>query len=364
MSDSPGSVLPLLEVRDLHVRFFYDEGTVHAVNGASFDIHPQRTLGIVGESGCGKSVTARSILRILPAEGRITQGEILLRRNATEVDLASLGEESREILSIRGNVISMVFQEPMTAFSPVHTIGEQISEALRLHLQLSKKDAQGKVVEMLARVGVPQADRRAKQYPHELSGGLRQRAMIAMALACDPAILIADEPTTALDVTIQAQILSLIKKLQGELRMAVIFITHDLGVISKMADDVAVMYQGRIVEYTDVHTLFREPRHPYTRALLRSIPSVHQPPDQRLESIRGSVPDSYTQLPGCQFAPRCDLAIAGVCDIGAAPQLLDVQKSQRVACFVETNERLQPAGTAAEPQGHARSGAEEGAGDS
>ena len=331
---------PLLAVHDLHVRFFYDEGTVHAVNGASFAVYPKKTLGVVGESGCGKSVTAKSLLRILPREGRITEGQILLTRDGETLDLASLPEEGKSILSIRGNTISMVFQEPMTALSPVHTIGDQIVEALLLHRSISKDEAKSAAVETLGRVGVPQAERRAGQYPHELSGGLRQRAMIAMALACDPALLIADEPTTALDVTIQAQILGLIKRLQREMDMAVMFITHDLGVIAKMADEVAVMYQGRIVEYTDVYTLFRAAGHPYTRALLRSIPSVDQPPDLRLEPIRGTVPDPYTHLPGCPFEPRCDMAIDGICNVGAAPQLLPIADGQRIACFPLTGERM------------------------
>ena len=332
---------PLLQVKNLHVRFFYDEGTVHAVNGASFEIYPQSTLGVVGESGCGKSVTAKSILRILPREGRIVEGEILLRRNGEVLDLASLREEGKTMLSIRGDAISMVFQEPMTALSPVHPIGGQIAEALRLHRHISRAQAKEAVVEILNRVGVPRAKQRIEQYPHELSGGLRQRAMIAMALACEPALLIADEPTTALDVTIQSQILSLIKRLQREMKMAVMFITHDLGVIAKMADDVAVMYQGRIVEYADVYTIFKDARHPYTRALLRSIPSIEQPPDVRLESIRGSVPDPYTHLPGCPFAPRCDLAVGGICSEGAAPRPLPVANGHLVACFPETGERME-----------------------
>ena len=356
MAVSSLSTAPLLKVHDLHVRFFYDEGTVHAVNGAGFSIYPKRTLGVVGESGCGKSVTAKSILRILPREGRITAGRILWRRNESEIDLASLPEEGKTILSMRGNEISMIFQEPMTALSPVHTVGEQIAEGLRLHRHISPPEAKGAAVAMLGRVGVPLPDRRANQYPHELSGGLRQRAMIAMALACDPALLIADEPTTALDVTIQAQILGLIRRLQEEMHMAVMFITHDLGVIAKMADEVAVMYQGRIVEYTDVYTLFRSARHPYTRALLRSIPSVEQPPDLRLEPIRGSVPDPYTQLPGCPFAPRCDRAIGGTCDAGEAPLLLAVAEDQRVACFLETGERMTDDVSGAAPgSGHTES---------
>ena len=270
---------PILSVRNLRTYFRQDEGVVRAVDGASFDLQPGTTLGIVGESGCGKSVTARSILRIVERPGRVESGEIWLNRRLADgreerVDLVKLDGESREMRDIRGGEIGLVFQEPMTSFSAFHTVGNQMIEAIRLHMPLSKKEARKRAIELLRMVGIPRPERRIDEYSFELSGGLRQRVMIAVALAADPRILIADEPTTALDVTTQAQILELIRRLQEEQGLAVILITHDMGVIAEMADEVVVMYLGREVEKGPVDTIFHDPKHPYTRLLLRSIPSI------------------------------------------------------------------------------------------
>ena len=295
----------LLEVKDLHVSFFLTEGTVRAVDGVSFDLYRGKTLGIVGESGCGKSVTARAILNMVRPPGRITNGEVIYHgRQGQPVDLTKLDRESEEIRSIRWGEISMIFQEPMTSLSPVHTIGNQMIEAIRLHSNAGRKEAAERSVELLRRVGLPHPARLLNAYRHELSGGMRQRVMIAMALSCNPKLLIADEPTTALDVTTQAQILDLMRDLQSEFNMAIMFITHDLGVIAEMADEVVVMYLGKEVEVADVDTIFYSPTHPYTQALLRSIPR----PDQKVEklaTITGTVPDPTAVPSGCPFHPRC-----------------------------------------------------------
>ena len=315
-----------------------------AVNGVDFTVGVNRTLGLVGESGCGKSITARAILQILPPRGKIVSGQILLapRNGATPegkpVDLAKLNPRGREIRRIRGADISMIFQEPMTSLSPVHTVGSQIIEAVRLHQDVSKQQARDQAIEMLRLVGIPMPERLVDAYPHELSGGLRQRCMIAMALSCHPRLLIADEPTTALDVTIQAQILKLIERLQKELGMSVMMITHDLGVIAETADEVAVMYLGRIVEHAPAEAIFGEPWHPYTRGLLRSVPRIGESGDKRLASIPGSVPDSFTRLPGCPFHPRCDECMKGTCDAGEPPSLEDVAPAHKVACFLYSKE--------------------------
>jgi peptide/nickel transport system ATP-binding protein len=298
----------VLDVKGLQTVFFTNSGLFRAVDDVSFNVRRGETLAIVGESGCGKSVTALSILRLVPAPpGRIVGGSIVLEGT----DL--LGLDENNMRQVRGNRISMIFQEPMTSLNPVMRIGDQITEAVRLHRTMSRKEAWDQAVEMLRRVKIPVPERRALEYPHQLSGGMRQRAMIAMALACRPALLIADEPTTALDVTIQAQILSLIVELQKELGTGVILITHDLGVVAQTAQRVIVMYAGRKVEEADVETLFANPRHPYTRGLMASIPAVPSlgnKPDARLVEIPGMVP-SLTRLPkGCAFAPRCQLAIA------------------------------------------------------
>ena len=325
---------PILEVRNLKTYFQQDEGVVRAVDGASFTLHPGRTLGIVGESGCGKSVTARSILRIVERPGRIVGGEIWLRRaNGDRLDLAKLDPESRLIREIRGGEIGLVFQEPMTSFSAYHTVGNQMIEAIRLHSDLSKTAARERAIELLRIVGVPQPRRRIDEYAFELSGGLRQRVMIAMALSAEPRILIADEPTTALDVTTQAQILELVRRLQAEQGLAVILITHDMGVIAEMADDVVVMYLGREVEKGSVDEIFHSPRHPYTRSLLRSIPSIMAEPRSRLLTIAGSIPHPYNRPKGCPFHPRCPDFMPGICD-GGFPAVTAIGPRQEVSCFL------------------------------
>jgi peptide/nickel transport system ATP-binding protein len=304
----------LLEIKDLKTYFMLDEGVSKAVDGVSLTLEKGKTLGIVGESGCGKSVTARSILQIVGAGSRIVDGQILFRRDGDVVDLARLNPGGDEIREVRGNEIGMIFQEPMTAFSPVYTVGRQIMEMIRVHENVSKREARRRAIEMLGKVGIPQPQRRVDAYPFELSGGLRQRAMIAMALACDPQILIADEPTTALDVTIQAQILALMKSIQEETGMSIIIISHNMGVIAEMADTVAVMYLGKVVESAPLWELFDNPQHPYTQALLRSIPMVEEEVRDRLESIEGNVPDPYNIPRGCRFHPRCPKFIPGTCD--------------------------------------------------
>jgi len=335
----------LLEVKNLNTHFHMDQGLVRALNGVDFTIRRGETVGIVGESGCGKSVTARSILRIVPPPGEIVDGEILFHRTngtglstTTEVvDIAKLDERSEEARSIRGGEISMVFQEPMTSLSPVHTIANQITETIMLHQDVTKAEARQLAIDMLERVNMPDPQRTIDRYPHELSGGMRQRAMIAMALSCRPTLLIADEPTTALDVTTQAQILTLMRDLQEEFGMAIIFITHDLGVIAQMVDKVIVMYLGEAVEVADVDTIFYDPKHPYTQALLRSIPrlgakSVNEN-EAPLSAIRGSVPDPYSVPKGCPFHPRCRHAIRGKCDTEPAP-MLNIGNGHQVRCVL------------------------------
>ncbi len=330
---------PLLSVRNLKTYFQSDEGLTKAVDGASFDIYPGKTVGVVGESGCGKSVTARSILRIVEKPGRIVDGQILLRRSDAkgqegEVDLAKLpGGGGREMRAIRGKEIGLIFQEPMTSFSPVHTVGSQIIEAILLHQKLSKREAREKAIDLLRLVGIPKPERRVDEYAFELSGGLRQRAMIAMALSCDPRLLIADEPTTALDVTTQAQILDLLQQLQDRRGMAVMLITHNLGVVAETADEVVVMYLGRVVEEGPVDEIFHTPRHPYTKALLKSIPSLHSAPRVKLPTISGSIPHPFNRPPGCPFHPRCSSFIRGTCD-QQEPGLAAVTDRQSVSCFL------------------------------
>ncbi|MBV9323660.1 MAG: ABC transporter ATP-binding protein [Chloroflexi bacterium] len=327
---------PLLSVRDLKTYFLSDEGVVKAVDGTSFDVYAGRTLGIVGESGCGKSVTARSILRIVEDPGRIVGGQILLHAipaTDREVDLVTLPPSGREIRSIRTGLIAYVFQEPMASFSPVHTIGNQIVEAIQFHRKVSKREARDRGIELLRRVGIPRAEERMDEYAFQLSGGLRQRAMIAMALSCDPKLLIADEPTTALDVTTQAQILDLLWDLQEQNGMAIILITHNLGVVAEMADDVVVMYLGRVVEEGPVDDIFHAPKHPYTQLLLQSIPSVHSAPRAKLPTISGSIPHPYNRPTGCPFHPRCPSFMPGICD-AHEPELLSVTERQRASCFL------------------------------
>lgn len=324
----------LLSVQNLKTYFYQDEGVVKAVDGASFDVYTGRTLGIVGESGCGKSVTAQSILRIVDRPGRIVEGKIILHRaGGDEIDLTQLHPNSKEMRSIRGGEIGLVFQEPMTSFSPVHTVGNQIIEAVQLHCDLTKHSARGRAIEVLRQVGVPRPERRIDEYAFELSGGLRQRAMIAVALSCDPRLLIADEPTTALDVTTQAQILDLLKQLQQQRGMAIMLITHNLGVVAEMADHVVVMYLGRVVEEGPVDDIFHAPKHPYTRALLRSIPSIESTPRVKLPTISGSVPHPYNRPSGCPFYPRCSEFIPGTCN-RKEPDLVEAGERQHVSCFL------------------------------
>jgi oligopeptide/dipeptide ABC transporter ATP-binding protein len=331
---------PLLSVRDLKTHFLMDEGVVKAVDGVSFDVQAGQTFGIVGESGCGKSVTIKSILRIVEAPGKIVQGRILLRRarrdgagGDEELDLVGLDAHGEEIRSIRGGQIALIPQEPMTSFSPVHTIGNQIVEAIMLHQSIGKKAARDLAHDMLRDVGIPMPERRLDEYSWQLSGGLRQRAIIAMALCCHPRLLIADEPTTAVDVTTQAQVLRLLRELQQERNSAIIFITHDLGVIAQMARFVMVMYLGLVMEQGPVDDIFHAPKHPYTQALLRSIPSVTSPPRVSLPTISGSIPHPFNKPSGCPFHPRCIKRMPGRCDT-RTPALQAVGDRQMVSCFL------------------------------
>ena len=325
---------PLLTVRNLKTHVFTSEGVVKAVDGVDLEVARGRTLCIVGESGCGKSLTARSILRIVPAPGRIVDGEILLRRAAGDVvDLSQLDPRGSEIRKIRGRDVAMIFQEPMTSLSPVHTIGNQIVEAIRLHFRVGKAEAHELAIEALDRVGIPKPERNVNAYTFQLSGGMRQRAMIAMALSCRPELLVADEPTTALDVTTQANILELMRELQSDLGMAMIFITHDLGVVAEVADEVAVMYLGRVVERGTVDEIFYEPKHPYTRALLESVPKLGTGDRRELAVIRGRVPPPFLRPIGCSFHPRCDAFMPGTCD-AAEPASGRLADGRDVRCFL------------------------------
>jgi oligopeptide/dipeptide ABC transporter ATP-binding protein len=336
----------ILQIRDLHTYFFTDLGISRALNGISLDVPAGKVMGVVGESGCGKSVTALSILRLVPKPGRIVRGEIVLRRAhsqgdttqmITEVKLTDLNPQGREIRSIRGDEIAMIFQEPMTSLNPSYTVGNQIAETILLHQEVGKAGAEERAVKILDQVGMPNPSTVVKRYPHELSGGMRQRAMIAMALSCTPSILIADEPTTALDVTTEAQILDLMRELQAQLGMTILYITHNLGVVAQMCDTVAVMYLGRVVELATVDALFYDPKHPYTRALLHSIPHVGSRTKARLEPIRGVVPDPYTTVAGCPFHPRCNMIKPGICDV-RVPASVVVGDQHQVRCFLYSDQ--------------------------
>jgi peptide/nickel transport system ATP-binding protein len=317
---------PLLQVQDLRTYFFTQDGVTRAVDGVSFALEPGETLGIVGESGCGKSVTALSILRLLPPKlSRIVGGTVVFEGK----DLVTLDEPAMR--AIRGNRIAMIFQEPMTSLNPVLTVGEQIAEAVRIHQGASHKDALARAVEMLKLVRIPDAERRVGDYPHQFSGGMRQRVMIAMALSCNPKLLLADEPTTALDVTVQKQILRLMLELKERIGSAIILITHDLGVIAETAKRVVVMYAGRVVEQAEVTALFDAPLHPYTRGLMASIPRLKHNRVRRLAEIPGIVPDLRTPIPGCAFAPRCPLATDRCRE--AAPPLVDHGGGHLAACW-------------------------------
>ena len=315
----------LIDVNNLQTYFHTEEGTVKAVDGVSFEIYPGETLGVVGESGCGKSVTSLSIMRLIESPpGQIENGEILFNGK----DLTKLSQ--KEMRKIRGNDISMIFQEPMTSLNPVYTVGDQIMEAILIHKDVNKKEARQEAIDMLRKVGIPLPEQRVDEYPHQLSGGMRQRVMIAMALSCDPQLLIADEPTTALDVTIQAQILELMNSLKRQFGMAIMMITHDLGVIAEVSDRVAVMYAGKIVEYTDVKTLYADPKHPYTWGLMHSIPHIEKDLD-RLEAIPGNVPNPLNFPDGCKYNTRCPFA-TDKCRT-EEPDIVEVEEGHHVACW-------------------------------
>jgi oligopeptide/dipeptide ABC transporter ATP-binding protein len=332
----------LLEIKDLQVHFFLQEGTVRAVDGVDLKIKRGTTVGLVGESGCGKSVTAFSILQVVSRPGRIVGGKIILNRlvkngganrQVETIDLAALHPRSQAMRAIRGRDIAMVFQEPMTSLSMMHTIGFQIDEAIRLHNKVTKEESRARAIELLRRVGIPRPEERVDAYPFQLSGGMRQRAMIAMALSCNPSLLIADEPTTALDVTTQAQIMELILELQKEIGMSVLLITHDLGVIAETCDEVVVMYLGEVVEKAGVKELFADPLHPYTRALLASIPRLGYGRNKELQPIEGMVPDPYNRPPGCPFHPRCTSFMSGLCDEQLPPMTV-LPDGREVRCHL------------------------------
>ena len=320
---------PLLQVEDLRVEFDTPEGKARAVNGVSFQIQEGETLGLVGESGCGKSLTAMSVLRLITPPGRIASGRILYRGR----DLLTVSEP--EIRKVRGKEIALIFQEPVAALNPVFTVGDQIAEAIRVHHKVSKKDALAEAVRLLRLVQIPDAERRVREYPHQMSGGMCQRVMIAMALSCKPSLIMADEPTTALDVTIQAEILDLLRRLKEEFRLSLLLISHNLGVIAGSADRVAVMYAGRIVEQARVREIFASPKHPYTIGLLRSVPKLGErdrSARRRLYAIPGTVPDPYAREAGCPFAPRCP-DVMQVCR-REDPRLLPLDGGRQVACFL------------------------------
>ena len=355
----PSSKDAIITVRDLQVEYKTTLGTVSALNGVNFDVKRGSVLGVVGESGSGKSVTARAIMQILERAGRITDGSILFRRpardrherptaeveleaalgDANEIDITGLKPTSDTMRAIRGSEIAMIFQEPMSSLNPVYTVGSQIQEAIQLHQNPDKKESWDQAVDMLNQVGMPNPKRIAGSYPHELSGGMRQRAMIAMALSCHPALLIADEPTTALDVTTEAQILAMMRRLKEDIGMSIMFITHSMGVVAQLCDEVIVMYQGRVVERASVEDIFYHPKHPYTRSLLRSIPRIGAAEHTPLQTIKGSVPDPYTRVPGCSFHPRCPDFIGEVCQTVIPPEnLLPGAERHGVRCHLYDDE--------------------------
>ncbi len=331
----------ILQVQDLHARFYTESGVIRALEGVDFTLARGQVLGLVGESGCGKSVTAQCIMNMVPNRGRIEAGTIHYHRQHGEttevVDIVQLPVRGPDMRRIRGNEIAMIFQEPMTSLDPLYTVGNQLLEAIDLHQDITKTEARELAVHSLDRVRLPEPHRIFASYPHQLSGGQRQRVMIAIALSCNPTLLIADEPTTALDVTTQAQILALMQDLQAETHMSIIFITHDLGVVAEMCDEVAVMYLGKVVEQTDIDTVFYHPKHPYTQALLRSIPRLTSTNYQRLAVIAGQVPDPSRVPPGCPFHPRCPDFMATVCD-RYEPALHVVSPGQRVRCHLYDSE--------------------------
>lgn len=321
----------VLKVKDLYTYFYTNQRCNKVLNGISFELKKGKTLCVVGESGCGKSVTASSIMRLLPESARIESGEILSQDGEEEIRLDQLPNNGKEINRIRGGKITMVFQDPMTALNPVYQVGWQIAENILQHRKCTRAEAKKRAVELLAEMGIPNAERRAKEYPHQFSGGMRQRAMIAMAMACEPQILIADEPTTALDVTIQAQIFALMETLKKDHNMSVMMITHDMGVVAEMADEVLVMYMGYIMERGTAKEIFEHPTHPYTIALLNSIPVVGRGRNQQLKPIRGATADPYNRPKGCQFAPRCDYCTQRCLEEKPEEQL--IEGTHTVRCF-------------------------------
>jgi peptide/nickel transport system ATP-binding protein len=326
----------IIKVENLHTYFYTDLGISRALNGVSFTVPTGKVLGVVGESGCGKSVTALSIMQLVPHPGRTIRGKILLRTDEAGheiVDITALKRNSPAMRHLRGGKVGMIFQEPMTSLNPAYTIGNQIVEAILLHQAVHKKEAETRAVSMLEKVGLPNPGDVIRRFPHELSGGMRQRVMIGIALSCNPAVLIADEPTTALDVTTEAQILDLMRELQADLGMTTMLITHNLGVVAQMCDNAVVMYLGRIVEQSPVDDLFYDPKHPYTKALLHSIPHVGSRTKSRLEPIQGMVPDPYASIPGCPFHPRCNYFKPGICDV-SVPALTHLSETHAVRCFL------------------------------
>jgi oligopeptide/dipeptide ABC transporter ATP-binding protein len=330
----------LIDVQDLQTYFFLHEGTVKAVDRVSFQIRQGRSLGVIGESGCGKSVTAQSLMRIVPTPpGKEVGGKILLSlkeqnsSNSEIVNVLDLPAGGEKMRSIRGKQIGMIFQEPMTSLSPLHTIGDQIMEAVLIHEKgVTKKEARDRTLDMLNRVGIPHPQRLIDSYPHQYSGGMRQRAMIAMALVCGPSLLIGDEPTTALDVTIAAQIIELIKALQNDLGMALMYISHDLAIVGQVADEIMVMYMGMVMEHSTTDEIFDNPLHPYTSALWRSIPTM-EGKLERLKPIHGTLPSPYATIPGCPFFSRCERSIQNVCD-ASLPPLIEITPGHKVRCFL------------------------------
>jgi oligopeptide/dipeptide ABC transporter ATP-binding protein len=351
MSEKPGSTPAvetetILRIKDLQTYFYTEIGVSKALNGVSLDIPARKVMGVVGESGCGKSVTALSCMRLLPRSAKVLKGEITLFRpgkvkdggaTVEEVDLLSLDPKGAEIRSIRGAELAMIFQEPMTSLNPSYTVGNQIAEAIILHQEVDEHEAEIRTIKILDQVGMANPKAIFKRFPHELSGGMRQRAMIAMGLSCNPAVLFADEPTTALDVTTEAQILDLMRDLQAQMGMTIVFITHNLGVVAQMCDHVAVMYLGRVVEQTNVDNIYYNPKHPYTKALLNSIPHAGTMSHSRLQPIRGVVPDPYSSIKGCPFHPRCNSFIPGKCDKNV-PASTMVEPDHTVRCFLYSDE--------------------------
>lgn len=324
----------ILEVNDLAITLTADQGKVDVIQSVSFAVAPGKTLALVGESGCGKSVTAASVLRLLPRELDISRGSIRFRSPSNDqvIDIAELAPRGADIRNLRGNDIAMIFQEPMSSFSPLYTIGNQIGEVVQLHRKVSKKEARDLTIGLLDKVGIADAQAAVDRYPHEYSGGMRQRAMIAKALSCDPALLIADEPTTALDVTIQAQIIELMQELQQEFHMAIVFITHDLGVVAQVADEVCIMYAGRVVERGEVREIFHNAKHPYTRDLLHAMPRLGNL-TEKLVAIEGNVPGLFDMPRGCRFHPRCASFMKDTCNL-KPPGVTPVSQSHIVECHL------------------------------